>query len=649
MRSLKENSTSCQICHFFWENVLELRGTLFETPNGGYMDLSENDPLWESNIRYSVEVSQGQFSAGNIPPLAVSALLLPISNPPVTKKMILTPQVGLTFNTIRGMYRPTSKKPISSEATSLAKGWIEDCHNEHPLCGRLGTRPEGWLSKTSIRHQSWYPSRLLDLTSCSNKTKLIKLTITSTTPPTGPYCTVSHCWGSKPFLNLSQDNLEQFKLDIPYKQLPKTFQHAIRVALKLEVYYLWIDSLCILQSGLGSEEDWQKESAQMHKIYENGYCNIAATAASDSETGLFFDRDIFQIESSEIRLKLDNVPRSWHFIDRQVLDRHLASSPLSSRAWVLQEYLFSPRILHFGKEQIFWECSTLYACESCPLGFPPNVDFTKRRSALPILHDQWTQELELTHPADNEEGDKEEEIRTIYAWTRTVETYSSCGLTLEDDKLVAMSGIAERYHQKLLETSQCQYLAGIWSGKHLIPSLMWSPSPRGDASVHFRLTKYRAPSWSWVSMQGGIVYGYNKVVIMQEALHFQLATLIDSSTKLASSNPYGQVLDGHIVIEGPILQVRAEAFGNSLVRLKRKVLLETIEPSALNMLYLDELEGEDDNTYSLLGLIDNRGVGGLVLKPTDKSLYRRVGLFWLYTASARELMVAQERRITTII
>jgi hypothetical protein len=33
-------------------------------------------------------------------------------------------------------------------------------------------------------------------------------------------------------------------------------------------------------------------------------------------------------------------------------------SPLSSRGWVLQERLLSPRTLHYGKEQMFWECCT---------------------------------------------------------------------------------------------------------------------------------------------------------------------------------------------------------------------------------------------------------------------------------------------------
>ena len=41
-------------------------------------------------------------------------------------------------------------------------------------------------------------------------------------------------------------------------------------------------------------------------------------------------------------------------------------SPLSRRAWVLQERLLSPRTLHYTKRQLFWECRASKACESSP-------------------------------------------------------------------------------------------------------------------------------------------------------------------------------------------------------------------------------------------------------------------------------------------
>jgi hypothetical protein len=40
---------------------------------------------------------------------------------------------------------------------------------------------------------------------------------------------------------------------------------------------------------------------------------------------------------------------------------------------VLHERLLAPRVLHFGRKQLFWECSELCACEAYPNGLPPAI------------------------------------------------------------------------------------------------------------------------------------------------------------------------------------------------------------------------------------------------------------------------------------
>lgn len=69
--------------------------------------------------------------------------------------------------------------------------------------------------------------------------------------------------------------------------LPRTFEDAIAFARKLRIRYLWIDSLCIIQ---GDTEDWQMECSIMDKVYQNSFCNLAATVSIDSHGGLFFNR-----------------------------------------------------------------------------------------------------------------------------------------------------------------------------------------------------------------------------------------------------------------------------------------------------------------------------------------------------------------------
>jgi hypothetical protein len=87
---------------------------------------------------------------------------------------------------------------------------------------------------------------------------------------------------------LKMTNLNQFIECIDIAELPKTFQDAIEISRRLDIRFLWIDSLCIIQD---SKEDWLKESVIMGDIYQHAYCNIAATAAPDGRTGCFLERN----------------------------------------------------------------------------------------------------------------------------------------------------------------------------------------------------------------------------------------------------------------------------------------------------------------------------------------------------------------------
>jgi hypothetical protein len=84
---------------------------------------------------------------------------------------------------------------------------------------------------------------------------------------------------------------------------PKTFRESIRVVQALNVRYLWIDSLCIIQD---SQDDWSREAANMDIIYSNSYCNIAAARSIDPTTGIFYPRDPHAIEEFEVKVKVSH-------------------------------------------------------------------------------------------------------------------------------------------------------------------------------------------------------------------------------------------------------------------------------------------------------------------------------------------------------
>lgn len=57
------------------------------------------------------------------------------------------------------------------------------------------------------------------------------------------YLTLSHVWGSTNPLSLTKINYSSMKIGIQVDLLPQCFVDAICIARRLDVRYLWIDSL----------------------------------------------------------------------------------------------------------------------------------------------------------------------------------------------------------------------------------------------------------------------------------------------------------------------------------------------------------------------------------------------------------------------
>jgi hypothetical protein len=181
------------------------------------------------------------------------------------------------------------------------------------------------------------------------------------------YVALSHCWGGSnevpkkvpkevPPHCTTRGNIRarQFKLRI--SDLPLTFRDAIKVARGLKVQYLWIDSLCIIQ---GDDKDWKEESKRMEDVYTSAYCTIAATRAIDSNAG-FLKRDI----ESEYVCVQDNLGRPFYVCTCPAdFDEEVERGPLNERAWVMQERFLSRRTIHFGANQMYWECGKGVYCE----------------------------------------------------------------------------------------------------------------------------------------------------------------------------------------------------------------------------------------------------------------------------------------------
>lgn len=414
-------------------------------------------------------------------------------------------------------YNAINQTTNGATCVSLTRSWLKSCIKQHPECERL-------------RNSEWYPTRVLDVDNFDLGT--IRLLETSAHPLHGSYMTLSHSWGGIQILSLSRDNIDDFKRGISVTKLPQTFVDAIAVVRALGIRYLWIDSLCIIQDIPG---DWADESSRMDHVYSHSFCNIGASAAANSAGGLFCHRSPDTVNPAHINFEgID-----YKIFNARTIAINLNVNPLSKRGWVIQERWLCPRMIHFGSEQVSWECRVANACESAP-------KFSSRPTAVHLKLDTGIAISALVQGLEDGgvvAGGLGE------TWSALVGLYSAADLTYATDKLVAFSGVAKALRS---QEHQDEYLAGLWR-KNFIVQLAWRMPPlENDSLGQDRNYAYVAPSWSWASVRGGVVWDfmhYYNIVL--------LTALIDHHLDYVSSDSTGQVKSGWILLQGPLREMCA--------------------------------------------------------------------------------------------
>jgi hypothetical protein len=372
------------------------------------------------------------------------------------------------------------------------------------------------------------------------------------------YASLSHCWGKHVPVKLLSSNIAAFYERIEFTELPRTFREAIEVVRHLNIEYIWIDSLCIIQD---SKDDWASEAALMHQVYANAIVNIAADDARDGTEGLFRDRDPRLCELVEVELSWTKQHRGiYKAVDNAFWQSTMEESVLNSRAWVLQEQLLSSRILHFGKTQLLWECHTGKACELFPAGlYEAHPGYGPKKS---IKQDEAKGPFILEQAGDLRDERVVVEFSQKWEahrqWKDIVDDCTNRNLTFGTDKLVSISALAMRFGSANFQT---EYLAGLWN-QDLAVQLLWSPARlQLKSRPTTRQTEYRAPTWSWASIDGRILSGIPGGYPKQKNI---LINIHEVKTILASSDPFGAVKGGHLAISGRIARVLLFSAGTAV-------------------------------------------------------------------------------------
>jgi hypothetical protein len=361
------------------------------------------------------------------------------------------------------------------DSLGLIQQWLHQCQKEHPRC---------------CEATAFLPERLLHVGSegddvCLVETQTLKRVSPASTPA---YACLSHCWGLTRSKHITRRiNLAANALRIPEAELPASFRDAISATRSLNIPYLWIDSLCIVQD---DPEDWKIHVEAMADIYRNAFLTLAAGASVDDDGGLFGTTDPRSCQPKV--LPILNETGDSIKVHVRLLPTHPNSvwaEPLEKRGWIFQERLLSRRFLCFAKDEVRWECleDVACACSTTRDGFNPRqVAMDSKPAFLADSPTKWT----LSRLQDLEE------VEVTKFWRDLVHLYTKRRLTFAKDKLPALAGLAALFSVSRKD----RYLFGHWEDD-LKRELAWK---RNEHEATPGRSERDVPSWSWAAAADGI-------------------------------------------------------------------------------------------------------------------------------------------------
>lgn len=378
------------------------------------------------------------------------------------------------FHGSKVAHKPVLHSFNGSEAYRTIKSWLHQCTHDHASC-------------TSSLMEKPLPTRLVDVGSATQEPFLVH-----TQGLSGQYMALSYCWGMDQAVKLTTKLVDLPSVVFALNTLPPTLKDAVLICRQLGIRYLWIDALCIVQDSLNND-DWIREAGRMDSTYGNSFLTIAASAAHDTNSGIL---NVPQLSSLDIcALPCVDQSKSPMTLWAQYCPYDVDDlQPLAQRAWAFQEYMLSPRVLSYHKDQLAWECNSSKLYSSGP------ISTLSQRLA-----------------------------RSSRTWQDIVQKYTGRKLTFLSDRLDALAGYAKMMQSK--SRDEDRYLAGLWF-RGLSQQLLWFSTARPPVP---RPSVYRAPTWSWASIDGPIQYPTSEAAGL---VHLDIKVL-DAVVATSELNPFG--------------------------------------------------------------------------------------------------------------
>ena len=210
-----------------------------------------------------------------------------------------------------------------------------------------------------------------------------------------------------------------------------------------------------------------------------------------------------------------------------------------------------------------------------------------------------------------------------------MELFAERDISFSDDKLPAVSGIAHG----MAEFIQDEYLAGLWR-KDIGRGLLWNT--RNDNSRTKQLPRYRAPSWSWASLDGSITWAASLSSDTESPNHIRCFKLLDVSVIAVGADPMGGISSGRLTLSSKLRAISAVMRNNSghqfgchdilqggAVIGEGRLDLDSMslaEPGLFALLIYRHLYHTADGSYS-------SPAGLLLRRVSEMGQYQRIGTF----------------------
>ena len=290
------------------------------------------------------------------------------------------------------------------------------------------------------------------------------------------YAALSYVWGHTDTIKTAKDNLayllEEGSIFAHESLLPRTIRDTMRLVELLDIKYLWVDCLCIVQ------DDAELKHAQiqeMGSVYARAYVTIIAANGWDANHGL---RGIC------------NVTEPRH-LSRYVEDNFYESlQPYSSiwysRGWTFQEMVFARRKIMFHYQVAVWECQCVTWHEATKTNMVPSI---RNDTGLHFHMNRWGWRNTFSLWPD------------VRQYIEMVREYNTRNLTFPADGLRAIAGLIEVWNRSFHGGFICGLPQMFFDN-----ALLWQPR----YLLHRRISEKSgnsimlAPSWSWAGWKGEI-------------------------------------------------------------------------------------------------------------------------------------------------